>query len=186
VHSASSASVGTLPATVLSTPNAVANVGSRMSRSARGSSSCGRGVMLLYLHTQKIDAQQPRRRCRGGEGRATPCAGCVGRVTNPQNTLVSVLARDRVESAYLTYECVRVWVVSKDTGVWTMDTEYVLGSARCYNTQVRPTSRSTCVTDSRSNLISGPLSSPQRTHLITAGDACTSPVHVPKTCAEVK
>ena len=27
-------------------------------------------------------------------------------------------------------------------------------------TQVRPTSRSTCVTDSRSNLISGPLSSP--------------------------
>ena len=48
------------------------------------------------------------------------------------NTLFSVLARDRVESAYLTYECVRVWVVSKDTGVWTMDSEYVLGSARCY------------------------------------------------------
>ena len=50
-------------------------------------------------------------------------------------TLVSVLARDRVESAYLTYECVRVWVVSKDTGVWTMDTEYVLGSARCYTSE---------------------------------------------------
>ena len=50
-------------------------------------------------------------------------------------TLVSVLARDRVESAYLTYECVRVWVVSKDTGVWTMDSEYVLGSARCYTSE---------------------------------------------------
>ena len=46
-----------------------------------------------------------------------------------------MLARDRVESAYLTYECVRVWVVSKDTGVWTMDAEYVLGSARCYTSE---------------------------------------------------
>ena len=57
----------------------------------------------------------------------------VGRC--PRVTLVSVLARDRVESAYLTYECVRVWVVSKDTGVWTMDSEYVLGSARCYTSE---------------------------------------------------
>jgi len=59
----------------------------------------------------------------------------TSRVLGTDSTLFSVLARDRVESAYLTYECVRVWVVSKDTGVWTMDTEYVLGSARCYTSE---------------------------------------------------
>ena len=59
----------------------------------------------------------------------------TSRVLGTDSTLFSVLARDRVESAYLTYECVRVWVVSKDTGVWTMDSEYVLGSARCYTSE---------------------------------------------------
>ena len=74
-------------------------------------------------------------------------------------TLFSVLARDRVESAYLTYECVRVcgWCLKTPVfGLWIR--------SMCWGprgvTQVRPTSRSTCVTDSRSNLISGPLSSP--------------------------
>ena len=73
--------------------------------------------------------------------------------------LFSVLARDRVESAYLTYECVRVcgWCLKTPVfGLWIR--------SMCWGprgvTQVRPTSRSTCVTDSRSNLISGPLSSP--------------------------
>ena len=59
----------------------------------------------------------------------------TSRVLGTDSTLFSVLARDRVESAYLTYECVRVWVVSKDTGVWTMDSEYVLGSTRCYTSE---------------------------------------------------
>ena len=80
--------------------------------------------------------------CYGRPHRALdPPVGTVHKLSLPPvrsyftPCLVSVLARDRVESAYLTYECVRVWVVSKDTGVWTMDTEYVLGSARCYTSE---------------------------------------------------